>query len=230
MEIIDNIFIQQRKERIVARLQTVIDAGRQQNEYTKDSLIYENELIKELNEIVKQEAPEFSEEFSKVTKCYAEAVSEDMKYLNGKIRAIEDLNDIQERFTVVVRQNQKYHDAKDALSEATKALDAAKLKYDQELSKGGPNLSKLSVKMAECSTAKKNAIENLKKETLLFIEEKKKFNAFRSRRLKSSYKTLGKSTKESTGAMAASYENMKSAIEEAKENTDKILATHRQEE
>jgi hypothetical protein len=230
MEIIDNIYIQQRKDKIVAKLQNVVDTRKLQNDYLKESLIFEKEIISNLNDLVKQEVPEFQEAFAKITGIYSEAVAEDSNFLSQKVRSVEDINDIQERFTVVVRQNQKYQDAKENLKEATQAYDRAKLRYDQELSKNGPNLSKLSVKVAECSTAWKNAIEQLKTETLLFIEQKKKFNAFRARRIKSSYKTLGTATKESTNAMATLYENMKNSISEAKENVDTILSSKRYSE
>ena len=223
MEILDNIFVNQKKDKIVANLQTVVTAGRQFNEYTRESLIYEKEFKNAINEIVAQEVPEFAEEIKKVTDAYSRAIGQESFYIRGKTRAIEDLNDIQERFTVVVRQNEKYREARHQLREATRLLQEAETRYEQEQSKGGSKIAKYSVAIQECKTNKKKAIENLKKEIQLFIEEKKKFNAFRARRMKQSYKCYGSSTKNSMDHISQSYELMKSAITEAQGKVEELI-------
>ena len=223
MEILDNLFVTQKKDKIAANLQTVVSAGRQYNDLTRDSLIYEKEFISSINEIVAQEVPEFADEIKKVTGAYSRAIGQESYYIRGKTRAIEDLNDIQERFTVVVRQNEKYRDARHQLREATRLLQEAEARYEQEQSKGGSKIAKYSVAIQECKTNKKKAIENLKKEIQLFIEEKKKFNAFRARRMKQSYKCYGASTRNSMNHVSESYEMMKAAVTEAQGKIEELL-------
>ena len=223
MEFLDNLFLNQKKDKIVANLQGVVSAGRNYNEYTRDSLIYEKEFIKSINELVAQEVPEFTDEIKKITDLYSRAIGQESYYIRGKSRSIEDLNDIQERFVVVVRANERYRDAKHDLRQTNQNLKDAEARYEQEQSKGGSKTAKYSVQIQECKIAKKAAIENLKKATQNFIDEKKKFNAFRTRRMKQSYHCYGKSTKDSMEHVAQSYQMMKDAVSEAQIKVDQIL-------
>lgn len=194
MDFVENLFVQQQKGKITNNLAVVVDSTRDSLAKNQDAVNAEKVFMKALYVLIKNEAPDYKDAIKPIIRSYHRALHQEDNLIMGKTRSIEDLNDIQERFAVVVRASQRYQNAKHALKESTRSLADAKARRDQEIAKGGNKVDKLQVAVADAIQYKKDCIENLKKEINIFIEEKQKFNKFRIRRMRHSFKCYGEST------------------------------------
>ncbi|EAY10707.1 hypothetical protein TVAG_364310 [Trichomonas vaginalis G3] len=208
--------LNQRKGQITSNFNTVIEATRAQHQHTIETLAYERRMTDNLRSMLEKEVPECKDLLSKIMSIYGKAFFQEYKYVEAQSRAIEDLNDIQERFLVVVRSSARSSEAHANLKRTTEALDLAKQKLEIEKSKNSSKVQKMEAYVEECREQKKQAIENLKTAIKSYIEEKKKFNAFRDRRMKQSYSTYGATTVSFSNTLSQIYSDMKASIEDTK--------------
>lgn len=232
MEVIDNfigsIVLNQKKGQITSTLNTIVDATRQSNQNQIEILALERKMTDNLKTMVAKEAPECNALLGKVMDMYSKTFLPEYKYVEAKNRSIEDLNDIQERFLVVVRQAEKFKESKTNLKRQMELLDQNKQKLEIERTKNSNKVPKLEALVNECKDNVRKAIEEEKIQIQKYIEEKKKFNAFRARRMKSSYLTLGKATQQSSETLSTTYTNLKGAIEEVKPQVTSTITPNSQ--
>lgn len=215
-DMIESYKVSTHKDQITSNLKAVIDATRQFNDYHMQSLELEKSVSGKLENMISKEAPECSELYDRLKQIHQQLLNQEVNYVKQQQRSIEDINDITERFLVVVRQSQKYESAITSYNQAGENLANFMTKMQIELQKDPSKQEKLEVTLEKYKKEKAEALENLKCQLQLFIEEKRRFNSFRARRMSQAYTLYGNATKTSS-------EEITKLSSHLKEEADKVM-------
>lgn len=223
---VDSLKFTQQKDNITQQFKTIVEATRQFNQNTSTSLTTEENNLDKIKSLIANEANECSELFNSVYEAYKNALTDEKKYLERRMRAIEDLNDIQERFYVVVRQANIYHEASIAFTKATDNLAAQEQKMRQDCAKDPTRQEKWDEYIEKVKNTKKEALKTVIESLKKFIEEKKKFNTYRCRKMKESYATYGKAMNEYSKSLSEEYSKLHNDIDKVRLDITNAIVKH----
>ena len=145
-----------------------------------------------------------------------------------EIRNSEDMRDIVERYFVVDRANKHYMECKSLYAKAGEALENAKNKNTLEMNKASyeKNRFKLEAAIDKAKTAKATALDNLKQSIRDLIEARKKYDAFKIRRLISGWTRYGNALKTACDSELAAYKDLQNLINDLKSNAPQPSSTN----
>lgn len=182
-------------------------------------------------ELAKSQNPDYEEGFSKLNEQLKQ-VSEIEKTLSEEeARNSEDFRDVVERYFVVSRANRTYMECKNAYAKAGEALEAAKNKNTLEMNKATyeKNRFKLEAAIDKAKHTKATALDNLKQSIRDLIEARKKYDAFKIRRLVSGWTRYGNALKTACDSELTVYKEIQTLVNDLKANAPQpstTAATH----
>jgi len=223
MDLIGNLFSYQTKKPIVNDISQVIESRRNQIELLVRNTEKEKDFSESVIALVDHEAPEFSREIRKVMTPFERTFKLQSRYTKMQTRSVEDLNDTIERFSVLVRVNQNYENAKEDLNTISTKLANAKAELKAKKDRGVTDTYRLEENIVALSNKMKKAIDDLKACIVEYIKEKERFNKFRSRRMKQCFKGFGIATRDYYDEVSLCYKEFDSAISESLKTVDTIL-------
>ena len=196
-------------------LSPIVDAGRDHVSQRKEIVSSKQEFLEHLTKIVESECPECKSAFRPLALALAEQIECERAFSDVLSRGVEDINDISERFAVVVRASTTYANAKKDLQNAKQAFENARTKLAQDRAMGGRNAPKLEQVAARAKEDVKNKITTLKEAIEDFIVQKEKFAEFRIRRLRESLAHIGQGTSAIMRQEVEAWKQIETAVETA---------------
>ena len=173
-----------------------------------------------LHTLAESQNPDYGEGFAKLEEQFKH-ISEIEKTLSEEeVRNSEDFRDIIERYFVVSRANKTYMDCKALYQKAGEALESAKNKNTLEMNKATyeKNKFKLEAAIDKAKANKQQALDNLKQSIRDLIEARKKYDAFKIRRLVSGWTRYGNALKTACDAELSAYKEAQNLINDLKNN------------
>jgi hypothetical protein len=202
------------RAQLTSNLQAVVAAGREQIAQQSNALVVESRFVDSVTALVDSECSEFRSHYDIV-------LSELMRYRTfveafnkGQLRAVEDLNDLAERFLVLCRISEERADAKDEMKAAKTAVERARGAYNRAVQSDSPKQYELCSKF---TAAIDKAVERIRKVQELdrqFITAKQTYNEFRNRRTRQSYLHLAAALGEVKAAEAEVWQRVDAKITE----------------
>jgi hypothetical protein len=130
----------------------------------------------------------------------------EVRYAASQSRAAEDLRDICERYQVLFRQNEAYLAARLRFNKAAEALNQVEaLEAEQNEKSARPSVkSQIGIMVGQAEDLHDETLVDIKDELALLIEVRGKYNAFKTRRLRSAWRIyargLGEFQRDQVGA------------------------------
>ena len=182
------------KSQVSSILNPVVNPGREFTENEARIGRCETRFVGKMGEIVEKACPELKPLYDSIAdhiKCHLEC---ERGLAESNSRAIEDLNDITERYAMVYAAFTRYNSAKKSLCDARAKLQNARAKLQSERAMCGKN-------EAKAAEAVRQGIENVKQKIRAcqdrireLIDHKERFNKFKQRRMREAFLHLGEGT------------------------------------
>ena len=180
---INNIFT---NEKVQPELQKIVDGLNKVCESRKQRIQAQEDLVKNTNQLVKSEVPQFEKTITFSLEPFLEIAKIETDLYQNEVRCREDFNDVIERYKAIQRLQRQQEEAVASVDKALSKLKDANIFYQNELNnnKLGSRLKLAEDSVRKAKKARVIAIENAKKLTIQLIEEKKKFNHFKLNRIR----------------------------------------------
>jgi hypothetical protein len=202
---------------LTSNLQAVVTAGRKQIDQQSNALTLESGFLEAVTALIESECPEFRSHYHAVLAeltPYQTCVED---FNKDQLRAVEDMNDIAERFIVLCRISEERVDAKDVMKDAKAVVERTRTAYNRAIQSDSPKRYDLCAKL---TTAIDKAIEQVHRVQELdsqFIAAKQTYNEFRNRRTRQSYVHLAAAFGEVKASEADVWQRVDAKITEVRE-------------
>ena len=193
----------------------VVDAGRDYASFRQKCVADKQEFLEHLTKIIETECPECKSAFRPVAAALAQQIACDRAFADVQSRGVEDINDISERFAIVVRASNVYATAKKDLQNSKQRFETARQKLQQDRAMGGRNAMKLEQLAIKAKDEVKGRITDLKEAIEQYIIQKEKFAEFRMRRLREAFVHIGQGTSAIMRQDVEAWKQLEAAIDAA---------------
>jgi hypothetical protein len=173
--------------------------------------------------LVRKQSPALLPAIRYVIAPFNTAVNHETTLLNAESRAAEDLQDLAERYEVLLRQWSEYLDINKRMRDARDKIVRLRRELEDEERKGGSKQYKLKSDITLTIDAKKRAVEEGQAKLEQILAARQAYYAFSARRLKHAYANQGEALVTESKAIAAAFADMQGRINEVRENIDGIL-------
>ena len=182
------------KNTISGILNPVVQPGREFYENEARIGRCETRFVGKMGEIVEKACPELKPLYDSVADHIKAHLECERGLAETNARAVEDLNDITERYAMLYAAYSRYTKEKKALCDARAKLQTARGKLAQERAMAGKNQAKAEDAVRQGIETVKQRIRSLQDRIRELIEFKEKFNVFKQRRMRESFLHLGEGT------------------------------------
>ena len=174
-----------------------------------------------LQEMLAGQTTTISAQISEFTRLLNDVGQVHRRLADQEARNAEDFRDIIERYDVMYRANNEYHDAKDKYEAAEKALESARAKNEAEKSKPDYE-AKRKVKneneIEKLKSQKAKYLDLVKEKLSKFIEEREKYVRFKVRRLCEGWTRYGHALKVESDNESLTYDKIQDCLQSMKAN------------